>query len=164
MILVIGIGNPDRGDDAAGLAVARRVRETTSPGEVTVRELIGDQLALMDEWTGATDVYLVDALCSGGTPGTVYRFDAADALTERFRHPGTHTFSLADVIELARALGRLPRHLAGYGIEGATFALGAGLSPQAEAAVDEVTSQLLHELSASPEPIRTRAPAPATVA
>jgi Ni,Fe-hydrogenase maturation factor len=27
MRLVIGIGNPDRGDDAVGLAVARRIRE-----------------------------------------------------------------------------------------------------------------------------------------
>lgn len=148
MILVIGIGNPDRGDDAAGLAVASRIRDATKPGEVIVRELVGDQLALIDEWTGATEVYVVDAVCSGGTPGTVYQFDAANALTDRFRHRGTHTFSLADVIELARALGRLPRRLAGFGIEGASFAIGAPLSPQAQAAVDEVTGLLLAELRA----------------
>jgi hydrogenase maturation protease len=148
MILVIGIGNPDRGDDAAGLAVAKRIRAATLPGEVTVRELVGDQLALIDEWTGAADVFVVDAVSSGGAPGTVYRFDAADVLTERFRHRGTHMFSLADVIELARALDRLPRHLAGFGIEGAAFAIGAGLSPQAAAAVDEVTSLLLADIRA----------------
>jgi len=148
MILVIGIGNPDRGDDAAGLAVAKRIRAATLPGEVTVRELVGDQLALIDEWTGATDVFVVDAVCSGGTPGTVYRFDAGDALTERFQHRGTHMFSLADVIELARALDRLPEHLAGFGIEGAGFAIGAALSPQAAAAVDEVTSLLLADIKA----------------
>ncbi len=148
MILVIGIGNRDRGDDAAGLEVARRVRQATRPGEVTVRELAGDQLALIDEWAGATEVYVVDAVRSGGTPGTVYRFDAADALTGRFRHRGTHTFSLADVIELARALGRLPRHLAGYGIEGASFAIGDGLSKEAAAAVDQVVGLLLSDLNA----------------
>ena len=146
MILVIGIGNPDRGDDAAGLAVARRIRAATRRGEVTVRELVGDQLALIDEWTGATDVYVVDAVSSGGTPGTVYRFDAADVLTERFRHRGTHMFSLADVIELARALGRLPGHLTGFGIEGAGFEIGAGLSPQATVAVDEVTRLLVADI------------------
>jgi len=148
MILVIGIGNPDRGDDAAGLAVARKIRDAMKPGEVTVRELVGDQLALLDEWTGAAEVYVVDAVCSGGKPGTVYKFDAADQLTERFRHRGTHTFSLADVIELARALGRLPRHLAGFGIEGASFKIGDGMSPQAQAAVDEVTCVLLADLKA----------------
>src|SRR5215469_15743769 len=121
MILVIGIGNPHRGDDAAGLAVAKRIRAATLPGEVTVRELVGDQLALIDEWTGATDVFVVDAVSSGGAPGTVYRFYDVEAITETFRHRGTHMFSLADVIELARALDRLPRRLAGFGIEGAAF-------------------------------------------
>jgi hydrogenase maturation protease len=148
MILVIGIGNPDRGDDAAGLAVARKIRAATEPGEVTVRELTGDQLALVDDWAGATEVYLVDAVCSGGSPGTVYKFGAADALTERFRHRGTHTFSLADVVELARALGRLPPHLAGFGIEVAGFTIGAGLSPEAAVAVDKVTALLLADLKA----------------
>lgn len=148
MILVIGIGNPDRGDDAAGLEVARRVREATSPAGVTVRELDGDQLALIDEWAGATEVYVVDAVCSGGTPGTVYQFTTADPLTDRFQHRGTHMFSLADVIELARALGRLPGQLTGYGIEGASFAIGEGLSKEAAAAVDNVASLLLNDLKA----------------
>jgi len=146
MILVIGIGNPARGDDAAGLAVARRIREAAAPGDVTVTELAGDQLALLDAWTGAREVYVIDAVCSGGTPGTVYRFDAAEPLTAHFWHRGTHTFSLADVIELARALGRLPARLTGFGIEGATFEPGVPLSPEVEAAVEAVTVLLLGEL------------------
>jgi hydrogenase maturation protease len=148
MILVIGVGNPDRGDDAAGLEVARRVREAAPPDAVAVRELAGDQLALIDEWAGATEVYVVDAVCSGGTPGTVYQFTAADPLTDWFQHRGTHMFSLADVIELARALGRLPGQLTGYGIEGASFAIGDGLSKEAAAAVDNVASLLLNDLKA----------------
>jgi hydrogenase maturation protease len=146
--LLIGIGNPDRGDDAVGVAVARKVREATPRRDVTVAELIGDQLALLDAWDGARNVYIIDAVCSGGVPGTVYSFDARQPLDTRFRNRGTHTFSLADVIELARALGRLPSRLAGYGIEGAAFELGAGLSPEAEAAVKAVTSRLLGELKA----------------
>lgn len=147
MILVIGIGNPGHGDDAAGLTVARRIRAATAPGEVCVRELVGDQLGLLDEWTGATEVYVVCTICSGGTPGAVYQFDAADAMTGRFRHCGGHSFSLAALIELARALGRLPRHLAGFGIEGAAFTTGGDMSPQVRAAVADVTSLLLQELS-----------------
>jgi hydrogenase maturation protease len=148
MTLLIGVGNPDRGDDAAGLAVARRIR-AAAPAGVTVSELDGDQLRLLDAWDGADDVWVVDAVCSGGEPGTVYRFDAACPLGARFRHCGTHTFSLADVIELARALGRLPGRLVGYGIEGGTFAVGAALSPRAQAAVRAVTEQILGELSAA---------------
>jgi Ni,Fe-hydrogenase maturation factor len=47
MTLVIGIGNADRGYDAVGVAVARRVRSAALPG-VTVAELEGDQFALLD--------------------------------------------------------------------------------------------------------------------
>ena len=72
---------------------------------------------------------MVDAVCSGGAAGNrVPVRRGADRSTERFRHRGTHTFSLADVIELARALGLAARHLTGYGIEGASFAIGDGLS------------------------------------
>lgn len=146
MRLVIGIGNPDRGDDAVGLAVASRIR-AAAPRGVTVRELDGDQLRLLDTWDDAAEVYVVDAVCSGGRPGATYRFDASRPLGVRFRQRGTHTFSLAEVIELARALRRLPARLAGYGIEGATFALGAGLSPEAEAAARTVADQILGELA-----------------
>ncbi|HLH83652.1 MAG TPA: hydrogenase maturation protease [Trebonia sp.] len=150
MTLVIGIGNPDRGDDAAGLAVARRVREATAAArcEVTVVELAGDQLALLDAWDGEKEVYAVDAVWSGATPGTVFRFDAARPLGVRFAGRGTHTFSLADVVELARALGRLPARLTGYGIEGAAFGFGAGLSPPVAAAAEAVAARLLGELEA----------------
>jgi hydrogenase maturation protease len=145
MTLVIGLGNPDRGDDAAGLVVARKVR-AAAPAETAVIELDGDQLALLDAWDGAGDVYVVDAVCSGGAAGTVYRFDASAPLGGDFSHRGTHLFSLADVIELARALHRLPARLTGFGIEGAGYELGAPLSPEAEFAVRTVVEQILHEL------------------
>jgi hydrogenase maturation protease len=145
MTLVIGIGNLDRGDDAVGLAVARSV-SAAAPAEVTVIELDGDQLALLDAWDGAADVYVVDATCSGAEPGTVRRFDASAPLGGDFSRRGTHLFSLADVIELARALHRLPARLRGFGIEGAAYELGAPLSLEAELAARAVAEQIVHEL------------------
>lgn len=145
MTLVIGIGNPDRGDDAVGLAVARQVR-AAAPADVAVIDLDGDQLALLDAWDGAADVYVVDATCSDAEPGSVRRFDAATPLGGDFSRRGTHLFSLAEVIELARALHRLPARLTGFGIEGAAYELGVPLSPEAEAAAQTVAEQILHEL------------------
>jgi hydrogenase maturation protease len=147
MIQVIGIGNPDRGDDAAGLEVTARLR-AASPAGVAVIDLEGDQVRLLDTWDSDAAVILVDATCSGAAPGTVTRFDASGPLSHQFSHRGSHTFSLADVIELSRALDRLPRRLSGYGIEGASFAIGEPLSPTAEDAVRQVTSRLLIQLSA----------------
>ncbi len=57
------IGNHDRGDDAAGLAVAGRIRAAALPG-VGVILLDGDQLALLDAWADADDVYVI-GVCPG---------------------------------------------------------------------------------------------------
>lgn len=145
--LVIGLGNPYRRDDGAGLAVAARVRAAALPG-VAVRELEGEPVSLLDAWEGTSQVYLADAVSSGGEPGTVYRFDAsAGLLPSPMRHRGTHAFSLADAVELGRALCRMPLGLIAYGIEGAEFGPGTGLSPRVEHAVGTVVTRLIGELA-----------------
>jgi len=145
-VLVIGIGNGWRGDDAAGLAVARRLRAAVPPG-VEVLEHAGEPVSLIDAWPAADAVYLADAVSSGGEPGTVYRFDATgQPLGARFARRGTHAFGVADTVELARALRRLPRRIVVYGIEGASFAAGASLSPPVRRAVRTVSARLLAEL------------------
>jgi hydrogenase maturation protease len=146
--LVIGIGNEYRGDDAAGLRVARHLKEMTLPG-VSVREASGEGTALMEMWTGFGSVILIDAVQSGAEPGTVHRLDASsDSIPTGFFHYSTHAFSVAEAIELARALGQLPRQLFVYGIEGERFAAGVGLSPAVEAAVPEVVRLLRETIEA----------------
>jgi len=152
--LIIGVGNANRGDDAVGLAIARQVRQAvaadagTARGNITVTELDGDMLALLDVWAAADgdDVYVVDAVRTGGATGVVYRFDASRTIGPRFWHHDSQTLSLGDVVELARELGRMPATLIGYGIEGASFTVGAPLSLEAEIAVQTVTRRLLHEV------------------
>ncbi len=144
--LVIGIGNALRGDDAVGLAAARRVREA-SPAGVTVLEESGDGTALMEAWDGADVVVLIDAVRSGAAPGTIHRLDArAGPLPTGFFPSSTHAIGPVGAVELSRALGRLPRRLIVYGIEGRTFAVGTALSPDVEAAVRVVVDRVLREL------------------
>ncbi len=140
--MVIGVGNGWRGDDGAGLAVARRVREL-APAGVEVREVEGDATALVDAWSGAARVVVVDAAESGAPPGTVQRFDArSQPLPVRSLRSSTHAFGVSDAVELARALRRLPDRLDVYAIEGASFTAGERLSPAVERAVDELATAL----------------------
>ncbi len=144
--LIICVGNPLRGDDGTGRVVARRLREMKLPN-VTVREESGEGTALIDAWTGAADVILVDAAQSGAAPGTIHRFDASVALVpSRFFHYSTHAFSVAEAVELARALDQLPPRLILYGIEGRDFRAGERLSPEVGAAVDELISHVRQDL------------------
>ncbi len=145
-VLVIGIGNRYRSDDAAGLAVAERIRQADLE-RVDVVELEGDTTTLIDAWGDSPTVYLLDAVNSGGKPGTVYRFDAVtEPPPPPFHHRGTHTFSVADVVELARVLDRLPRRLVVYGIEGGGFGAGVGMSPDVERASAGAAEWVLAEL------------------
>jgi hydrogenase maturation protease len=141
-VILIGVGNAWRGDDGAGLAVARRVREL-SPAGVEVREVEGDATALVEVWSGAEGVVVVDAAQSGALPGTVRRFDArARPLPARSLRSSTHAFGVSDAVELARALDRLPARLDVYAIEGASFTAGEGLSQAVGRAVDELAESL----------------------
>jgi hydrogenase maturation protease len=142
MSLFIGIGNPLRGDDAAGLLVAARLREH-SPPSLRVIELEGEPIDLIEAFDGADSVLVADAVSSGAEPGTVHRFDAAAApLPARLAGPSTHALGLLEAIELARALGRLPERLAVLGIEGARFEAGSPPLPQVTRAAASVAAEI----------------------
>ena len=145
MLRVIGVGNDLRGDDAAGPETVRRLRARAVPG-LEALACAADPQALLEAWAGAARVVVVDAMASGAPAGTVARFDAvAGPLPiERFRG-STHGLGVAEAVELARALGRLPASLAVIGIEGARWDHGAPLGPEADEAVDRVVDGLARE-------------------
>ena len=149
--IVIGIGNGDRGDDAAGRAVARLLRGQL-PADVALVEHDGETTGLIAQLDGAAAAVLVDACASGAPAGTVRRFDvAATSLPCAAFGLSSHGIGLAEAVELARMLGQLPSTCVVYAIEGASFALGAPLSPPVAAAVADVAARLRAEFAGSSE-------------
>lgn len=146
-VLVAGVGNALRRDDGAGLVVARRLRAMSPPAGVDVREVEGEPIGLVELWSGRPAVVLVDAMRSGAEPGTVRRVDAsAEPLPAWLRgSTSTHAVALAETLELARALGRLPPRVVVYAVEGARFDAGAGLTAAVEAAVERLGDAALAE-------------------
>ena len=145
-ILIIGLGNDYRGDDAVGRVLARRL-QAIAGDDVRVLEESGEGAALMESWKGANFVILIDAVHSGGAAGTAHRFDAAtEPVPGSFFHYSTHAFSLAEAVELARALNQLPPRLIVYGIEGKNFDSRVELSPEVKAAAEEVFRLVKEEL------------------
>ena len=145
--IVLGVGNPDRGDDAAGRKVARLLR-WMMPHDVEVTEHDGEATDLLSRIEGAAAAFLVDACVSDSTAGAVHRFDVGSAPhPQRVFGVSTHGFGLAEAIELARALRCLPPRCIVYAITGETFETGAPLSPPVAAAVGEVARKLLTEIT-----------------
>ena len=162
-VLVVGLGSPDRGDDAVGPLVAAAVARATSQ-----RGLVGvhvveheDPTALIDlldpaspagAWSAAV---IIDAVRSGATPGTVSVLevgpDGQDLACLGARldpgPAGTHGFGLAGAIELARALDRLPPRVVIVGIEAHDFGYGAPLAVAVRASVPTATDAVLAAVS-----------------
>lgn len=145
-LLVIGVGNADRGDDAVGLLVARRL-STLCSAAVRIVEHSGEPTSLLAYLGDAECAILVDACMSGGPPGTINRFDvAAAALPQVEFGCSTHGMGLAEAVELARVLGRFPRCCVVYAINGRSFEIGAALSPQVASAAEEAADLIWREL------------------
>jgi hydrogenase maturation protease len=152
-VVVVGVGNALRGDDAAGLEVVRRMRElldksrTGEQAQIAVLEHEREPLGLIDQWEGAAAVVLVDAIQSGAQPGTIHRIDASAAPipAELRGFSSTHAVGVADAIELARALGRLPARVIVYGVEGVRFNAGGGFSRELDAVIESLAGRVLGE-------------------
>jgi hydrogenase maturation protease len=148
LALVVGIGNPDRGDDGFGPAVARRLNGQVS-SQACIIERSGDALALIEEWSGIPFVIVIDAMAPISNPGQVHCLDLTNSsLPIGFAPRSSHAFGLAETIELARSLGRLPQCLVAYLVEGQQFATGAPMSLAVGDAVEGVAERVVGELSA----------------
>ena len=152
-VVVAGIGNLMRHDDAVGPLVARRVAErfegaagadAASPGkdlDVAFASPLGEPLELLGKWDGADLAVVVDAVRSGAPAGTV-TLDwlgpgGLEAVAGDRRSPSTHGLGVADVFRLASTLGQAPARVALVGVEGADFSFGEGLSAPVAAGLRE---------------------------
>jgi hydrogenase maturation protease len=146
--LVVGIGNDLRGDDDAGLAVARMMKGER-PASVTILELNNDVTALLDYLPGFDVAMIIDATQSGSPPGTIHRFDASTVpLPEARLTRSTHGMTVGSILELARIQQQLPKKVLVYGIEGKQFNHGSTLTPEVERATRIVTQMIYADLGA----------------
>jgi hydrogenase maturation protease len=147
-VVVIGVGNALRGDDAAGLAVAEEIR-TCAPEGVAVRVCEEEPTRLIDAFGDADVAFLVDAVSTGAPAGTVHRFDASDGPVPSLElRSSTHALGIGEALELARALGRLPRRTVVFGVEGRDFVAREGMTPAVADGVARASARLLKEVAA----------------
>ena len=145
--LIIGVGT-EYGDDAFGLLVAREIA-LRSGENVTVIEQTGEGASLMESWQGYDNVIVIDCCTSNSDVGTRFRFDISqEKIPTKLFHYSTHAFGVAEAIETARALDRLPKRMIVLGVEGEKFEPGQPLNPFLELMVTEVADAVLAELRA----------------
>jgi hydrogenase maturation protease len=134
-VVVIGLGNLLRGDDAVGVRVIESLREARDrdPQALPSQTLLVDGgtlgLDLLGTMRDARAVVLVDATRSDGPPGAVsiLRGDAVAGATgtRGDADPG----AVGELLAIARMLGWLPADVSLVGIEVADIDAGVGMSP-----------------------------------
>ncbi len=148
-VVVIGVGNPMRRDDGAGIAVVERARALLRP-TVEIQTLSGEATSLLDAWDGADLAVVVDAVrCDNPPASGVVRIDVTNEPQAVPRWSGgasSHGLGVAEAIALARSLDRLPPHLVLLLVALADEGQGAGLSPIVEERCDAAVGLLVDEV------------------
>ena len=150
--LIAGIGNPDRGDDGVGPAVIAALTDRLADGTRAI-PLRGDLLPLLDAWSQAERIVLVDACADRGAPGRIHRLRNPGAEELPPEAPtSSHALGMAETLALARALaepGAAAPDVVVYAIEGACFDFGASLSPPVAAAIEPLAKQIVADTAAT---------------
>lgn len=145
-ILVAGIGNGVRGDDAVGPIAVRSLAGRLPDGVMTVIRG-GDMLSLIEEWKPFDAVILVDAAAPAGFPGRIHRFDLnAEKIPRDLSPVSSHAFGLAETIELARALSVVPKQVIVFAIEVSAFDTGSEVTPAVRAAAGRAGDEIIAEI------------------
>lgn len=164
-LVVVGLGQKLRGDDAVGIELVRlwqtRHPQTCAAAmRVELSPLPG--LGLLDLLDGAEAAILVDAI-QGANPGMVHIVDRHQLASFGCDAASAHGWGAAETLELAAQVGAesLPRRVSFLLIEAATMELGAPLSQALRKAlpiaVEELQLLALQLLDAAyiPEPALT---------
>ena len=144
-VLVIGCGNPLRGDDAAGPVLVRRLWDRGLPEGVRCADGGTGGMDVVFQMRGVPEVILVDACRTGAEPGAIFEVPGDEvANLPPLAGINLHAFRWDHALAFARWLLRegRPERVSAILIEGATFDVGAALSPAVDRAIDAVVDRL----------------------
>jgi hydrogenase maturation protease len=131
------------GDDGAGIEIIRRLGELGDCG-CDLRAETAPGVGLLELFSRADVILFVDAVTSGGVPGTLYltSLPSKELEPRALGSLSSHGWGLGEALELAHALGRTIPRLFLLGIEAGTVAQGAPRSAAVEEAIALVVERI----------------------
>lgn len=143
-LLIIGYGNPLRGDDGFGHQAAERLQDLLHNSDVEIHALHQLTPELMDPLSRADRAIFIDA-CTGPTPGEI-RERAVDPDPDPSASRFTHHFTPETLVTGARDLfGRAAPSVL-ITCAGADFDCSYALSPAVQISLDRTVLAVLHKV------------------
>ncbi len=147
--IIVGIGNVYRGDDGAGVLVARFLRGCFGD-RVKIIDYDLSFEELLEMWENFDVVILIDSIAPGGRSGDVYKIEIGQEFQKfgelDLKFFSTHSIGIAEYIRIAQALGKLPKKFIIYGIVGGNFNIGASISSEVKLACKKLIPMILAEI------------------
>lgn len=145
--VVLGVGNILYGDEGVGVYGAQVLADCFRFAP-TVDVIDGAMLgpAMLEVFSQAKTLIVLDALAADAEPGSIFRLPAGELreLRPGFR-PAAHEVDPLHLLRMAPLLGHVPDMVL-LGIVPASTQIGVGLSPALEAAFPRFIGAALHEL------------------
>lgn len=142
--LILGIGNKYRCDDGAGIETAEVIKGFNID-KFIVKTLDGEGIGILKELEENENVIIIDAVRNNGKAGNVYELNANDVVIKSgFFNYSSHAFGLAEAINVAKVMNKLPKFLIVYGIEGGKFNFDTKLTKKVKQAV-KITAETIKE-------------------
>ncbi len=147
-VLVLGLGNPLRGDDGIGPRVVAELNRRGLPAGVTALDGGSGGLNLLQVMEGWERVVVVDAADMGKRPGEFVRFTPDEVeLVEGENHLSFHNAGLTEALALARALDHPLPPLVIFGVQPERIGWGKGLSPVMERTIPALVRAVVRATS-----------------
>jgi hydrogenase maturation protease len=147
-VVVLGVGNLIMGDEGVGVRCVQRLEAeralapevTTIDGGTSTHELLG-------ELENVDLLVIVDAVATGGAPGSLVRLEG-DRIPAAFSNKlSPHQHGINDLLATLALLGRSPKRVVLHGVTPARIELGMELSPEVEAALPELAASVVAEVT-----------------
>lgn len=157
--VVLGVGNAIMTDEGVGVRCVERLEATGAlpagttaiDGGTSTHELLGD-LEDLDL------LVIVDAVASGGAPGSLVRLEG-DQIPSAFSNKmSPHQHGINDLLATLQLIGRAPGRVVLLGVTPARIELGMELSPAVAAALPALCDRVVAELRATADGAQALAP------
>lgn len=146
-IVVLGLGNLMRTDDAVGMLAVEQLRaDARLP--VTVSLVDGGTLGLdlLHPLDGATHLLALDAIDAGAAPGALLQF-AGDAIGDLPVSKSVHLLGFSDLIGAMRLTGNAPNEIVVLGVQPEATGWGTQLTAPVDAALPALVDAALKQVA-----------------
>jgi hydrogenase maturation protease len=146
-VLVLGIGNLVMSDDGVGVKVVQQLQREYCFSE-SVEILDGGTLGLdlLPKLEGIDHLIVVDAVETGGKPGTCVRLAGEELPIALETKVSAHQMGLKDLLSVAQLLGHSPGEMVLIGVQPGSIEMDTELTPEVAAVLQVIVDNVLNEL------------------